>query len=167
MNWDALGAGAELLGALGVIVSLIYLGAQIRLQNRESRLHSVSEAIRQFNDVLAGLAHNSDLTDIWVKGLTSFDNLEIHEKVRFSSHVGRVFRVIEGLYEYNLEGRIKPHTWEAMDRTINEMLGYPGLREWWHSRAHWYGTPFQNYVAGIVRIEMPKPNVYGEDKGSA
>ncbi len=30
MNWDAIGAIAELLGAIGVIASLVYLAAQIR-----------------------------------------------------------------------------------------------------------------------------------------
>ena len=30
MNWDAIGAIAESLGALAVIISLIYLAAQVR-----------------------------------------------------------------------------------------------------------------------------------------
>ena len=30
MNWDALAAAAELLAAIGVIVSLVYLAAQTR-----------------------------------------------------------------------------------------------------------------------------------------
>ena len=30
MNWNAIGAIAELLGAIGVIVSLVYLALQIR-----------------------------------------------------------------------------------------------------------------------------------------
>ena len=34
MNWDAVGAIAELLGAIGVIASLVYLATQIR-QSRE------------------------------------------------------------------------------------------------------------------------------------
>jgi hypothetical protein len=34
MNWDAIGAIAELLGAVGVIASLVYLATQIR-QSRE------------------------------------------------------------------------------------------------------------------------------------
>ncbi|MBW2498391.1 MAG: hypothetical protein JRF61_14050, partial [Deltaproteobacteria bacterium] len=34
MNWDAIGAIAELLGAVGVIASLVYLATQIR-QSRQ------------------------------------------------------------------------------------------------------------------------------------
>ena len=35
MNWDAIGAIAERLGAIGVVVSLLYLATQIR-QNTKS-----------------------------------------------------------------------------------------------------------------------------------
>ena len=105
MNWDALGALAELAGAVGVIVSLLYLGVQIRIQNRESRLNSVSESIRHFNDVLSGIAHYPDLCSIWARGLGDFESLDPEERARFSAHVGRLFRVIEGLYGYHLEGR--------------------------------------------------------------
>ena len=35
MNWEAIGAIAELLGAFGVIASLIYLATQIRQNSRQ------------------------------------------------------------------------------------------------------------------------------------
>jgi len=37
MNWEALGAVAELLGAIGVIATLVYLSAQIRHNNDQLR----------------------------------------------------------------------------------------------------------------------------------
>ena len=46
MNWDAIGAIAELLGAIGVIASLIYLATQVR-QNREQVSHMLSNALRE------------------------------------------------------------------------------------------------------------------------
>ena len=38
MNWDAVGAIAELLGAIGVIGSLIYLATQVRSSNLASQV---------------------------------------------------------------------------------------------------------------------------------
>jgi hypothetical protein len=35
-NWEAISVG-QMLGAIGVIISIIYLAAQIRNQNKESR----------------------------------------------------------------------------------------------------------------------------------
>jgi hypothetical protein len=164
MNWDAIGALAELAGAFGVIVSLLYLGVQIRIQNRESRLNSVSESIRHFNDVLSGIAHDPDLCSIYVRGLSDFESLDPEERARFSAHVGRFFRVIEGLYEYHLEGRITLHSWEAMERTLKDIAGTPGTHAWWQSRAHWYGTPFQTYIFDILRSGPVTTNLYGNEE---
>ena len=43
LNWDAIGAVGEIVGALAVVVSLIYLATQIRTQNIEARLAAVHE----------------------------------------------------------------------------------------------------------------------------
>ena len=40
MNWDAIGAMAELAGALGVIASLIYVATQIRQSTRASSVEA-------------------------------------------------------------------------------------------------------------------------------
>ena len=40
MNWDAIGAVGELLGALVVVVSFLYLGRQIRLSTKQQKLES-------------------------------------------------------------------------------------------------------------------------------
>lgn len=41
MNWDAIGAIAELLAAIGVIVSLIFVGLQVKKSNAEARLATI------------------------------------------------------------------------------------------------------------------------------
>ena len=47
MNWDAIGAIGEAVGALGVIASLGYLAIQIRAQNRESQVEATSDWTNQ------------------------------------------------------------------------------------------------------------------------
>lgn len=43
MNWDAIGAIGEILGALAVFASLMYLAAQIRGQNKQARASAFQE----------------------------------------------------------------------------------------------------------------------------
>ena len=38
MNWEIAGAIGEIVGAMAVVLSLVYLAAQIRVQTRESKL---------------------------------------------------------------------------------------------------------------------------------
>jgi hypothetical protein len=43
MNWEAIGAVGEIASAAGVIITLIYLATQIRIQNTESKSRNISE----------------------------------------------------------------------------------------------------------------------------
>ncbi len=45
MNWDALGAIGEIVGATAVVISVIYLAVQIRKQTVESRLSATRDHV--------------------------------------------------------------------------------------------------------------------------
>ena len=52
VNWDALGAIAELVGAIAVLATLIYLTLQIRQNSRaleKSNIHAQSDSIHNVN----------------------------------------------------------------------------------------------------------------------
>ncbi len=48
MNWEAIGAIGEIIGAFAVVFSLASLATQIRSQNRESRIASIHEVVEAF-----------------------------------------------------------------------------------------------------------------------
>ncbi len=69
MNWDAIGAIAELLGAVAIVVTLVYLAAQIKYArlssidaNRENRV----VGIRELNGFLVT---NSEARAAWNKSM--------------------------------------------------------------------------------------------------
>jgi len=45
INWDAICAIAEVTGTIGVIISLIYLGLQIRSQTVEARITGLDNGV--------------------------------------------------------------------------------------------------------------------------
>ena len=73
MNWDALGAVAEILGAIGVIVTLVYLAVQIRQntlmmratvkQNQTTITHSLTSLILENVDLIMKANSGSELSE--------------------------------------------------------------------------------------------------------
>jgi len=53
MNWDAIGALSESVGAIVVVITLLYLATQIRAQTKESRLTATRELARDAGDAVA------------------------------------------------------------------------------------------------------------------
>lgn len=150
MNWEAIGAVGEIAGALGVVVTLVYLARQIRTQNRESRLAAATEWTTQWNGFLGSLAENPRLAELWLKGLQDFSSLNDAEAVQFSSQLGRFFRAAEGLRDQFGQDRLAPETWRGIGRTLEDVARYPGVKAWWPTRSHWYTDDFVAYVKPMI-----------------
>lgn len=81
MNWDAIGAIGEIFGALGVILSLIYLSLQIRKSDRTARAESIRTVLDGFRDrtFLQGYT-NPEIPRLLAKGLSDLNSLTANEK---------------------------------------------------------------------------------------
>ncbi len=150
MNWEALGALAELAGAVGVIFSLLYLATQIRAQNRESKLSASRDMSASFNVFLGDMAKDTGLADIYIRGMTDFLALDEVERLRCSSHLNRVCRVFESMYLQYIHGSLDPSSWEGMDNILKDSLVANGFRQWWQLRRHWYSREFAGYVDALL-----------------
>lgn len=52
MNWEAVGAIGELLGATTVVVSILYLAVQVRQSNRQSASESGTDVLAEMNRLM-------------------------------------------------------------------------------------------------------------------
>jgi len=67
MNWDAIGAIGEILGATAVLITLIYLATQVRRSNELSRFNATKEIANQYNDLNKLLTTESELRQLLMK----------------------------------------------------------------------------------------------------
>ncbi len=51
MNWDALGAVGEIVGAVAVVATLVYLSIQIRQNTKSERASALDASINAFSAV--------------------------------------------------------------------------------------------------------------------
>jgi hypothetical protein len=64
MNWEAIGAVGEIVGAVAVILTLIYLAAQIRQNTNSVRAAAVDAAITHVSNVRETIFVNADIAEI-------------------------------------------------------------------------------------------------------
>lgn len=150
MNWDAIGAVGEMVGASGVILSLVYLASQIRSQNTESRLAAVTEWTNQWNEWTASFADHPQLSELWVKGSADFHSLSQAESVQYAAHCGRFFRIAEGLHGQFSQGRLESRAWRGLARTLEDIALLPGVKTWWATRSLWYSDEFILFVQPFI-----------------
>ena len=85
MNWPAIGAIAELLGAAGVIASLLYLARQIRNSAAEGRRAAAEAVLTKMMTAFQHTSAHPQLADVFLRGSTDLTSLSPQEALQFSS----------------------------------------------------------------------------------
>jgi len=150
MNWEELAAVGQLAAVLVGVPSVIYLAVQIRAQTRERHQSAVNALTVQWADLTRSLHDNPEFSAIYLRGLQSFSDLEPTSKLKFSAFFFTFFQNFQGMYFSRQDGVIRPSLWAQIERTMMDLLGYPGLRQWWETRRHWYTEEFACVVDEII-----------------
>ena len=148
MYWTAVAASADILAAIGVIVSLIYLANQVRsnaqeqIENRTQQIYEMMIATRSeiasgpLGAIMAKVSRDETLTD--------------EEEVRYHSHLARLFNLWEVYYFNQRQGKIDAHVADIMRKRLALILNRERSRHYWQQSSDYYSQPFQDYVNGIL-----------------
>jgi len=98
MNWEAIGAIAELTGAVAVVASLVYFGIQIRVNtaqmadhSRSLRLAAQDSTTASFSLFRDALIRDPAVATLWNRTLADFDSLSADERVQAAAMLQEVF----------------------------------------------------------------------------
>ncbi|PYK72561.1 MAG: hypothetical protein DME44_04075 [Verrucomicrobia bacterium] len=157
MNWEMLAAIGQLAAVCVGIPSLIYLAVQIREQTRERRHSAVHALTVQWGDLTCALHDNAEFSAIFLRGVQSFADLDPVSKLRFSAFFNRFLNYFEGMYFSHCDGILTASSWGKIERSMSELIAYPGVQQWWETRRLWHTEEFGRVVDAIIaRGDEPK-----------
>jgi len=153
MNWTAIGATGELLGAIGVIASLLYLARQMRGAAADARRGAAQAVFTKMNTVYESLSVNPQLADVYLRGTANLSALSPAEAMQFSALLQSLVRSYEELLHYQRAGAIGDWVWESVELVVLPTLATPGGLEWWAKRRRWFTSVFQAHIASVLPRE--------------
>ena len=119
--WEAIGAAAELLGALGVIGSLLYVGRQFR--------HSSTTAIQGMNYENAHLIlETRENVSVWRRGCLDWESLSEDEAFQFAGFIYNQFSYLDFVYVQWQKRLVNPDLFQRAMRLVNYYYPQPGIR---------------------------------------
>jgi hypothetical protein len=154
VNWEAISAIGQLVGAFAVVISLIYLASEVRRNTRAQQLAAMRSISDAFNRWVQQLAQ-PHLTDVYYRGIQDFESLEGTDLLRFDALMNQAFRNGEEMYYLQLEGHLDPRVWRGWERAIRDLNRSPGIQAWWRSRSHWFSEEFAKFVDQVQQTAKP------------
>jgi hypothetical protein len=131
MNWDALGAIGEIVGAAAVVLTLAYLSVQIRQNTRSVKSNAFSAWSASGGDFTSQIAGNERLDRILREAWLDEKTLTEETWVTFVIWHQRFFYHLEAVWQMYQLGTLTKHIFDyEIDRT-RQLLATPSVKQWW------------------------------------
>lgn len=143
---------AEIIAAIGVMISVIYLAIQVRHSNKQARLQTHNDTLNHMHAPIQQLLAQPELAEIIRVGGTNPDELTEADWFKFGYYYLMQFNMYEFLYLAYLDQSAPPQLWNGTDASWKDLFRKePGVRKAWHEWRHAFINPFQGYVDSAVK----------------
>ncbi len=151
-DWGALG---ELIGGVAIIVSLIYVGLQVRQGTKATYAATSQSFSAQYSGIMLKLAE-AEVREVYWKGLAGLKNLQGSENVAFMALMASIFRMYETFYFEQVAGRFKSNMFDSWMTQLVDLFGNDGVREYCDMRKHNFSIEFVSFVEEIAAESTAK-----------
>lgn len=146
MNWSAVGAVAELLGAFAVVVSLIYLAAQMKASTRQARLEAARDLAVRISEISIAIGASRETGELFLRGGGDYGSLDAVDQLRYRALLNALFRGLEQQFHLRGQGALSDEEWTAVERVIMDFASLPGVQQYFAERGQWYTEGFLEIV---------------------
>ena len=151
MNWEALGAIAELIGGLGVIATLAYLAIQIRQNTRSMRASTYQNILLTSIETRRTIAQDEGLAKLMVATRRPLGELDELARFRIRNVAVAILRTFENAHYQYTRGMIEEMLWEPWTANIEYFCRGFGVRELWPELLPLLNREFRGYVEVTLR----------------
>lgn len=142
MALDQLASIGEIVGAIGVVISLIYLAIQIRSNTEAERTSTYQAIVSDFGALNNTMASTPELSYLFVQAMENYHQLSSDEKARISQVFFQCFRYFENMFYQHQKGYLDEEVWIGWKRLMLTYYSRPGFQTWWGHRRDVFSQPF-------------------------
>jgi len=146
MNWNAVGAIGQLVAAVAVVGSLLYLAGQVRHGSRVARVTGGEVLAANLRGFSQPLARDAELNRIWNVGIEGGGELSPSERSRFLHLATQFGKLVESAHLYHTAGIMDDGTWAGWHAAARHYFTAPGWKAYFAVRSDLYSPDFRAFV---------------------
>jgi hypothetical protein len=137
MNWDAIVAISQLVAAVGVVLSLIFVGLQIKQNTRALQRNEHNSTMEQWTVIRMAIAKNRDIAELMTAGLHDERRLDAADQLRLEQMLQENAWAAFHIWDRTQRGIFPKGTFEATGGALlDTLLRTPGGESWWRKAKH-------------------------------
>ena len=150
MNWEAIGAVGEIVGAVAVLATLLYLALQIRQNTRFVQAATYHSAIRARNEFNFAVAMNPELSALLIRAADRNTALDAEEQQRFNALMWALFNLFEDAFVQHSQGLLSRESWEGTRWAMRVQLSSSAARDWMQQNRPGFTAGLQGEITNLI-----------------
>lgn len=157
MNWSAVSAIADVLAAIGVILTFIYLAFQIRRNTLATHSQTYQLATSALAEMAGIIGSSKELARIFRIGMIDPNKLDEDEFAQFGYLGISLFRRFENVFFQYQSGMIDDDFWTGHRDNILWFFHQTGMQAWWKDRKFAFSKSFREFLDKSTADEITSP----------
>jgi hypothetical protein len=137
MDWNVIVAISQLVAAVGVVLSLIFVGLQIKQNTRALQRTEHNSTMEQWTVIRQAIAQNRDIAELMTAGLQGERALDAADQLRLEQMLQENAWAAFHIWDRTQRGIFPKGTFEATGGALMKgLLRTAGGGAWWRSAKH-------------------------------
>ena len=142
----------EILAALGVVVSLIYVARQLGQNTAMMRVAASSERVEREYEIIGPIVQSREMAEIWMRGETDFSGLEPADQIRMVFFERRAITLWHHVFQLRQRDLLPDADWHEHQWIIQNIGRRQSVREAWRTFRGGWEPAFQEFMEGQFAI---------------
>jgi len=156
LSLQDLGSIGELISAVAVVISLVYLASQIRQNTRQIDENTKAAMADAFDSSIShafvarqSIVENQDVASIYLRGADDPEALSDEERLRYRLMLHNILWSIWNMQSQAQVGELSAETWSAQLETLRRISRTKGFEWFWADYSGEFGASFKRIVAEL------------------
>ena len=146
LNWEAIGATGELIAAVAVVGSLLFVGSQLRQARFVERANAQRDLLRQASDWVSSTSSDSELFKAVRECLQEFNGAAPIVRDRFNSWAFTFPFITESAYYKRENDFSHDNSFKGIEQVLLSIIATRGGKQWWALAYQIVGADVGNHI---------------------
>ena len=144
---------AEIIGAVAIVLSLIFVGVQLKDSTRATRSATANEAISTLTAWYAEIGTDEQTSSLFWNAMADPEARTPEEWFQFTMVFHGIMLTFQNSFYLANEGTLDEEIHQSMTEVLVGVKDQPGLHRYWRQRRSIFYRDFQDYVDSILAVE--------------
>ncbi len=143
----------EVVGAIAIILSLVFVGLELNESTKATRAATSSAASQAMMEWYSDIGTDPEAAKLFVDFIQRPESLTQSQRVQGVFMLHSALLVFQNAYFLAVDGTLDESTQATILEAIVPIKDAPGFRFYWDQRKAYFSPAFQAYIEELIEVE--------------